>query len=113
MFFLGMGVFFLFSSVRDLFFAESPAGLLITKMLRSFRWMVGKSNRDIIDLTVADLQRDAREMLANGMPGWYISACLLLAAIRSVFPIFWHLVMAVLKNLAGAAGLVRGIIGRK
>ena len=42
-------------------------------ILSTFRWFLGKENRDIVDVVARDLRLDAREMNQQGQRPWSIS----------------------------------------
>ena len=90
-----------------------PPGALVVKGLKMLRWLFCRESRRAVDSVAADLNRDRKAMLSQGLNPWYISLCLGWGALRSIVPFLWNMFMALLKNLAGAADWIRKIIGSK
>jgi hypothetical protein len=77
------------------------------------RWLFGQASREIIELAMADLERDRKEMMEEGCSPLWIQLCLLWGASRSVVPIVWDGCLRALTECAKAAKLLRTIIGRR
>ncbi len=75
--------------------------------------MFGKTGHDHLKVVIADLSRDAKEMLAEGCSPRYVSFRTLWRAACAVVPILWDATMRVLRKVAGAAELIRRITGQK
>lgn len=90
-----------------------PPGAFVLNGLNVLRWLVGRECRQSVDSVAADLKRDRKAMLSQGLNPWYIRVCLACGALRSFVPFLWHLFMVCLSNLAGAVDLIRKILGSR
>jgi hypothetical protein len=93
--------------------SRRPIGTVVLKGLFYFAWFFGEENRDNLQMIISDLKRDRKAMISSGFKPWLIRCILFWSSMRSIIPIVWHETMAVLGELAGAADLIRRIIGRK
>ncbi len=58
-------------------------------VLKIFRWFVRGELRDNVDLCLADLQRDRKDMKKKRMAPWIIQTALFWHSLRTVLPIIW------------------------
>lgn len=105
------------SEVVEASFAEAAVTLRVHRReqrddrvlhsLRTIRWFLGQESRWLVDLALADLKRDAREMRQAGHRESTIGAALRWRMIATVAPIFWDGVMRILKRTWPLVALVR------
>lgn len=83
------------------------AGVSVGLVMRSFAWFCRGETREIVFTAAADLQRDAREMEAQGCSRWHVRAVRCWATLRTIVPIFADGMGRVGRRLPVLGGLVR------
>jgi hypothetical protein len=95
--------------VRDkLGWPRNMPGARLLKFLNLLRWPFGKETRETLDLLAADLKRDRKEMLAEGMAPLLVRLLLYCRGLRSLLPI----ALRELAVLVAVEELIRKIVGR-
>ena len=82
-------------------------------MLARFRWLVPKKDRIIFDLCIADLVRQRKEMLSQGLNPHYAWFCIIIEWLRCAGPIVFDELSKLLKRVAEMVETIRKIARSK
>ena len=86
-----------------------PRGALTA--LEALRWFFDAANRDHIDLALADLKKDVRDMQRGGRRSWFIHLVLVCQVTQTLVPILWDRVVRITKAILLIASIVRRFKG--
>ena len=81
-------------------------------LLRAFAWFCSKENRAIIELTLADLRKDVRQMRKEGRGVFFVGLVIFWHSVcGTMIPIIWDGTCRILSAVLPLGKLIKGIKG--
>jgi hypothetical protein len=89
--------------------AELPRTPQAIGLLKAFRWFCNRDAREIVDLVLADLTRDVRQLASEGRSRGFIRAVVWRHVGGTLVSITWNAFNSLLKRIGTTLGLIRTI----
>lgn len=93
-----------FFAVTNMYFHNIPTPRVTLKdpklgILGAFSWFCGRASREIVQIAIADLSRDRKEMKKEGRSLWFIKTVIYWRTLTTILPIFWDGLVRVMKAI--------------
>jgi hypothetical protein len=95
------------SQTRPLQESVSPSVRTILRLLGSFRWFCGRANREHIELAIADLRKDIREMEAEHRSQRFVSTVVAWRSAATIWGIVGDRVAGFFRGFFAATRILR------
>src|SRR5207249_2177846 len=79
--------------------AGNQPGRTAVRILSAFKYFCGKENREIVEIVMADIRRDVRQLRNEKRGPLFIRTVVLCRIGGTVLPIIWDLLIRILKSI--------------
>jgi hypothetical protein len=79
------------------------------RMLSGFRWFCSKETREVLELVIADLKRDAKEMKRENRSEAFISLVLGWKSQQSILSVLWAAILAMIERILPIGRIIKAV----